>query len=88
MNCWINVGRDRQSARDEARWMLEAYHRMPFDDESVDRWVICGTARDCIDRLEEFVAAGVRTMQVVLASKDQPEQMRRIAHDVLPAFRS
>ena len=68
--------------------MLEAYHRMPFDDESVDRWVICGTARECTDRLEEFVAAGVRTMQFVLASKDQPEQMRRIAHDVLPAFRS
>ena len=86
MNCWINVGRDRRTARDEARWMLESYHRMPFDDESVDRWVICGTARECTDRLEEFVAAGVRTMQFVLASRDQPEQMRRLALDVLPAF--
>jgi len=67
--------------------MLEAYHRMPFDDASVDRWVICGTPRECIDRLEEFVSAGVRLMQIVLASRDQPEQMRRIARDVLPAFR-
>ena len=30
--------------------------------------------------------AGVKTMQIVLASKDQSEQMRRIADDVLPAF--
>ena len=80
------MGRDRQTARDESREMLVAYHRMPFDDESVDRWVICGTAQECIDRLEGFAAAGVRTMQIVLASKDQPEQMRRIAEDVLPAF--
>ena len=86
MNCWINVAADRRTARAEARWMLENYHRMPFDDESMDRWVICGTPRECIDRLEEFVAVGVRTMEFVLASKDQPEQMRRLGRDVLPAF--
>ena len=86
MNYWINVGPNHRTARDEARWMLEAYHRMPFDDESVDRWVICGTADECIASLEEFATAGVKTMQIVLASKDQSEQTRRIADDVLPAF--
>ncbi len=87
MDFWINVGANKQAARDEAKWILENYHQMPMDDETLERWVIYGNAEECIQRLVEFEAVGVRTLKLDLAVKNQRQQMHRIAQEIIPAFR-
>ncbi len=86
LDVWIHVGENKKAAREEGTWMLENYHRMPVDDEIVDRWLIHGTPDDCIAQLKAFEQAGVRTLEMVLAAKDHAQQMRRIARDIFPAF--
>ncbi len=88
LSFWMNVGSDRAVARDEVKWMLESYNRLPFDDETLERFAICGTPEDCIQRIGAFGAAGVQTLLIMPGARDQSEQMRRIAREIIPAFRS
>lgn len=87
LDIWINVSDDKKAAREEGKWMLENYHRLPVDEETVNRWLIHGTPEDCIERLKEYERAGVRTIEMVPAAKDHAGQLRRIARDIFPAFR-
>jgi alkanesulfonate monooxygenase SsuD/methylene tetrahydromethanopterin reductase-like flavin-dependent oxidoreductase (luciferase family) len=86
LSFWMNVGPDRTAARDEVKQMLESYNRLPFDDETLERFAIYGTPEDCIRRLRAFQAAGAQTILVMPGAQNQPEQMRRIAREVVPAF--
>ena len=87
LNCWINVADDAESAWDEAKWVAETYHQLPFDRETLDRWLIRGPAAACIERIAAFEAVGVQTLMLVIAARDQAAQMRRIAREIFPAFR-
>ncbi|MDR7448699.1 MAG: LLM class flavin-dependent oxidoreductase [Armatimonadota bacterium] len=87
LNCFINVHEDGTVARSEGLAFMQEYHRLPFDDETVDRWLICGNPEQCADRINRYVAAGVNTFQLVVASPDQAGQIRRIAAEVLPLCR-
>jgi len=86
LSFWMNVGPDRTAARDEVKQMLESYNRLPFDDETLERFAIYGTPEDCIRRLRAFQAVGAQTILVMPGAHNQPEQMRRIAREVVPAF--
>ena len=81
---WINLNDDRAAARREARAMLEDYHRVGVDDETIDRWVLQGSAETCLERLAQYAAAGARSVVLVPASPDQPGQIRRIGERLLP----
>jgi alkanesulfonate monooxygenase SsuD/methylene tetrahydromethanopterin reductase-like flavin-dependent oxidoreductase (luciferase family) len=81
---WVNVNADKSIARREARAMLEGYHRVGFDEETIDRYVLHGPAEACLERLAEYAEAGARTIVLVPASPDHPDQIRRVAKELLP----
>jgi alkanesulfonate monooxygenase SsuD/methylene tetrahydromethanopterin reductase-like flavin-dependent oxidoreductase (luciferase family) len=84
LNCFIHVGPSTAAAREEGKAFLEAYHRLPFDDATLERWLICGPPERCAERLAAYVDAGVNAFQLVLASWDQQGQLRAVAEQVRP----
>jgi hypothetical protein len=64
--------------------MLEAYHQVGFDEETIDRYVLHGPVAACLERLGQYAAAGVRSVVLVPASPDHPGQIRRVAERLLP----
>ena len=87
LNLFINVSDDATAARAEGAAFLEAYHRRPMDEESLDRWLICGTAPQCADRMAEYVDAGITSFQCVLGSVSQKRQLDLLANHVAPLLR-
>jgi alkanesulfonate monooxygenase SsuD/methylene tetrahydromethanopterin reductase-like flavin-dependent oxidoreductase (luciferase family) len=84
LNCFINVGEDAQASRSEAVRILQTYHRLPFDDETIERWTIYGTPEQCAERVLKYAQAGVNCFQFVIAARDQFGQIRAIAEKVKP----
>lgn len=84
LNCFINVGADAQASRREAVFMLQSYHRLPFDDETIERWTIYGPPERCAERIIAYANAGVNSFQFVIAARDQLSQIRAIAEQVTP----
>ena len=84
LNCFMNVGPSEAAARAEGKAFLEAYHQLPFDDATLDRWLIHGPPERCAERLQAYVDAGATSFQLVLASADQLGQLRAVAERVRP----
>ena len=84
VNLWICVGPSADAARREGQTVLEAYHRRPFDEETIDRWLLSGAPEACAARIAAYVSAGANTFQFVIASEDQSGQIRVLAERVLP----
>lgn len=84
LNCFINVSRDSQTARQEGVHFLEEYHRRPMDDETIRRWLIYGSPEQCAETISDFIRAGVNSFQFVPASRNPLEQIGRIAELVRP----
>ena len=84
LNCFINVGPDAEAARREAVFMLQSYHQLPFDDETIERWTIYGPPERCAERMAAYWEAGVNSFQLVIAARDQLAQIRAIAEGVRP----
>jgi alkanesulfonate monooxygenase SsuD/methylene tetrahydromethanopterin reductase-like flavin-dependent oxidoreductase (luciferase family) len=84
LNCFINVSDDPVQARQVGVRFLENYHRRPFDNETVERWLIYGSPERCAARINEYIAACVSSFQFVLADEDQLGQIQRIAEQVRP----
>lgn len=88
VNLFLLVGDDPAAARAEGAAFMEDYHRRPMDDASIDRWLVCGPAEACAERLAAYVEAGATSFQCVLASVDQQPQMERVASELLPRLAS
>ncbi len=84
LNCFINVGEDAQASRSEAIDILQSYHRLPFDDETIERWTIYGPPEQCAERILKYAEAGVNSFQFVIAARDQVGQIWAIAEKVKP----
>ncbi len=84
VNLFLLVGDDPAEARAEGAAFMEDYHRRPMDAASIDRWLVCGPADACAERLAAYVEAGASSFQCVLASVDQAAQMERVAAELLP----
>src|SRR6185436_16170920 len=88
INLFICVGRDDAAARVEGQRMMEAYHQRPFDQDTLDRWLLAGSPETCAARLVEYVNAGANSFQMVIASYDQRSQIDAIAAEVVPRVRT
>lgn len=64
---------------------MEATYRVPFD--RFERYTVYGDVDMWVSRLQEFIDAGVRHFNFVLAGGDRLEQVTRIATDVIPRLR-
>ena len=84
LNCFIHVDTDAGAARRHGVDFLQRYHGLPFDEETIERWLIAGPPEECAERLAAYVDAGVKQFQLVLASGDQHTQLVRIAETVRP----
>ena len=84
VNLFLLLGDDPAAARAEGAAFMEDYHRRPMDAASIDRWLVCGPAEACAERLGAFAAAGATSFQCVLATVDQAGQMERVAAELLP----
>lgn len=84
LNCFIHVADDAETARREGIAFLEQYHRRPFDDETVRRWLIYGSPEECAQRIQTFAEAGVQSFQLVPASRQPLHQIEQIASRVMP----
>ena len=87
INLFACVGADEAAARAEGRQIMEAYHQRPFDQDTLDRWLIAGPAEHCAERLLRYVDAGATSFQLVFASYDQRAQIDVLAERVLPLVR-
>lgn len=88
LNTFVNVAADASAARQEGVDFLTSYHRSPFDEETVDRWLIAGSPQQCAERMAEYVEHGVTSFQLVPASADQHQQLRLLAEEVRPRLPS
>ncbi len=58
------------------------------NDYLIQRFSIAGTARECIERIEQLQAAGVEHLLLTPARKVFHESVERFAKDVIPHFRN
>jgi alkanesulfonate monooxygenase SsuD/methylene tetrahydromethanopterin reductase-like flavin-dependent oxidoreductase (luciferase family) len=81
----VNMDDDKKKAGAESSDFLLKYYR---EDPSgiLDKWVAYGTRKDCIDKLEKFISAGVNTFSIRFVAWDQIEQLKRFSKEVLPSF--
>jgi alkanesulfonate monooxygenase SsuD/methylene tetrahydromethanopterin reductase-like flavin-dependent oxidoreductase (luciferase family) len=84
LNCFIHVGDDSATARQAGVAFLESYHRRPFDDETIERWLLYGPPERCAERIASYIDVGVNAFQFVLAAEDQVKQIQAIAEKVKP----
>lgn len=88
LNCFINVNDDAGKAREEGIAFLESYHRRPFDEETVDRWLIHGSPQQCAEQIAAYAEAGVGSFQLVPASHNPIEQIELIGEKIQPLVTS
>jgi alkanesulfonate monooxygenase SsuD/methylene tetrahydromethanopterin reductase-like flavin-dependent oxidoreductase (luciferase family) len=81
----VNMKDNKDEAAAESSDFLLKYYR---EDPSgiLDKWVAFGTRKDCVDKLEKFVSAGVNTFSIRFVAWDQLEQLKRFSKEILPSF--
>jgi len=81
----VNMNNDKQKAAAEATDFLMKYYR---EDPSgiLDKWVAYGTRKDCAEKLDGFIKAGVNSFSIRFVAWDQVEQLKRFSKEVLPSF--
>lgn len=81
----VNMNNEKQTAAAESSDFLMKYYR---EDPSgiLDKWVAYGNQKDCVEKLERFVKAGVDTFSIRFVAWNQIEQLKRFSEEVLPSF--
>jgi alkanesulfonate monooxygenase SsuD/methylene tetrahydromethanopterin reductase-like flavin-dependent oxidoreductase (luciferase family) len=82
----INVNEDRETAFQETKKFLDTYYSVDYQRAFLERWVAFGSPAECVQHLQEFVAAGATTITLRPTGYDQDRQLRRVTEEVLPAF--
>jgi probable F420-dependent oxidoreductase len=85
---FTSVYRDRDKAREVAARQVGRNYAQDFTQKA-GRYLLFGTPEDCVKRLNEYVAAGARTVVIANACprEDLQGNLKLIAEEVLPAFR-
>jgi alkanesulfonate monooxygenase SsuD/methylene tetrahydromethanopterin reductase-like flavin-dependent oxidoreductase (luciferase family) len=81
----VNMNDDKTKAGAESSDFLLKYYRK--DPSGIlEKWLAFGTRKDCVDKIEGFVSAGVNTFPIRFVAWNQIEQLKRFSEDVLPNF--
>jgi len=83
----ICVGDSFAQASKAASSFIDAYFDIPSWSDCSPQSAVCGTPDECVEQLLEHVDAGVKHFVFVPADYD-PEQVHRIATEVVPRMRS
>ncbi len=79
----IHLGDDQAKATEEGEgWLTKYYIRNWWNG----RWGPFGPPQLIIDRMNEFLDAGVQRFVVRFAANDQPAQFRRFTEEIIPHF--
>jgi len=82
----IAVHPDRGRAFREAKAFLDSYYQKDFTREGVEIWTACGPVEHCVDRVREFIDAGVDHITIRPIAEDLSKQFRIYLDEVLPAL--
>ena len=81
----IYVGASRaQTAADMRRWLSTEWDVASWSESTIEH-AIHGSARECVEQLRAHVATGVHRI-ILIPYRYQPDQVERIAKEVLPAL--
>ncbi|HUG38623.1 MAG TPA: TIGR03619 family F420-dependent LLM class oxidoreductase [Candidatus Limnocylindrales bacterium] len=81
----VYVGESReQTAADMRQWLSTEWDVAAWSESTIEH-AIHGSARECIEQLRAHVATGVHRI-ILIPYRYQPEQVERIAKEVLPAL--
>jgi len=81
----IYVGESReQTTADMRRWLSTEWDVASWSESTIEH-AIHGSARECVEQLRAHVASGVHRI-VLIPYRYQPEQVDRIAKEILPAL--
>jgi probable F420-dependent oxidoreductase len=82
------VSDDREQARQRAIGYLERNYAQDFD-RFVDAFCVVGPVEQCVERLLDFVRAGVRhfIFRIMAYNEELPAQLDLYARDIIPAVR-
>src|SRR5579885_1963561 len=85
---FTSVYKDRERAREVAARQVGRNYAQDFTQKA-GRYLLFGTPEDCVKRLNEYVAAGARTVVIANACprEDLDANLKLIAEEILPAFR-
>ena len=89
MNWFTNCDDDPQKAWEGVQNQLTDFHGPPegkskASKDLVDRWALSGNPEQIAEKINRYIDLGVSVFQLVIASPNQLEMMKRIAEDVLP----
>ncbi len=85
---FTSVYKDREKAREVAARQVGRNYAQDFSQKA-GRYLLFGTPEDCVKRLNEYVAAGARTVVFANACprEDLDGNLKLIAEEILPALR-
>ncbi len=85
---FTSVYKDRDKAREVAARQVGRNYAQDFSQKA-GRYLLFGTPEDCVKRLNEYVAAGARTVVIANACprEDLDSNLNLISEEILPAFR-
>jgi alkanesulfonate monooxygenase SsuD/methylene tetrahydromethanopterin reductase-like flavin-dependent oxidoreductase (luciferase family) len=80
----VHIGPDKEKATQEGEeWLTKYYLRNWWNG----RWGPFGPAELIINRMQEYVSAGIQSFCIRFAAYDQPTQFQRFTEQVLPIVR-
>lgn len=80
----VNLQKDAETARREAKRFLDEYYMTDTKSEVMDVWGAYGTADDVLARIDEYRNAGCELPIVRFASFDQKGQLERGLEELIP----
>ncbi len=86
LQLWAQFDDDIAEALPTIAARIESTYRVPF--ERFERYTVYGDAGMWVERLGEFIEAGVRHVNIVFAGGDRLMQLTRVATDVIPVLRA
>jgi alkanesulfonate monooxygenase len=79
----VYVGRSREeTAADMRKWLSTEWDTAAWSESTIDH-AVHGSVSDCIEQLRAHVRTGVHRI-ILIPYRYQPEQVERIAKEVLP----
>lgn len=80
----ININDDEAAARADAKKFLDTYYSTDVKPETMDAWGAYGSAEQVLDRIGQYIVAGLGVPIIRFASYEQDAQIDRGIAELLP----